>query len=72
MRESQADYEAMAVHLATDAGALKALRDRLKTSRSTCELFDTDLFRRRIESAYAQMWQHWLAGDEPQAFAVKD
>ena len=72
VRESQADYEAMAVQLATDAGALKALRDRLKNNRSTCELFDTDLFRRRIESAYDKMWQRWLAGDEPQAFAVKD
>ena len=38
---------------------------------SSCELFDTDLFRRRIEAAYEQMWQCWMAGEAPQAFAVK-
>ncbi len=70
--QSQADYEALAVKLATDAKALKGLRDRLKKNRATCELFDTDLFRRRIEAAYDQMWQRWLAGETPQAFAVKD
>jgi hypothetical protein len=25
-----------------------------------------------MEDAYQQMWQRWLAGDAPQAFAVKD
>ncbi|MEY4707408.1 MAG: hypothetical protein RJB58_1131 [Pseudomonadota bacterium] len=70
--ESQADYEALAVRLATDTNQHKTLRDRLKNNRATCELFDTDLFRRRIESAYDRMWQSWLAGDAPQSFAVKD
>lgn len=68
--ENAADYEALAVKLATDAKSLGKLRDKLKTSRATCALFDTDLFRRRIEAAYTQMWQRWLAGEEPQAFAV--
>ncbi len=72
VRESQADYEALAVKLATDTQQLKTLRDRLQKNRSTCALFDTSLFRRRIESAYDQMWQGWLAGEAPQAFAVKD
>ena len=70
--ESAADYEALAVKLATDAKLLRTLRDRLKENRATCELFDTDLFRRRIEAAYSQMWQRWLAGEEPQTFAVSD
>ena len=68
---SQDDYEAQAVRLAGDAGLLKSLRDRLKQNRGSCELFDTDLFRRRIEAAYEQMWQCWMAGEAPQAFAVK-
>lgn len=70
--ESAADYQALAVKLATDDKLLGALRGQLKKNRAGCELFDTDLFRRRIESAYTQMWQHWLAGNEPQAFAVTD
>ncbi len=50
--ESAEDYEAKAVTLAKDTKLLGALRDRLKANRATCELFDTDLFRRRIEAAY--------------------
>ena len=69
--ESQADYEALAVTLARDDRMLKELRDRLHRNRTTCELFNTDLLRRRIEAAYEQMWQRWLAGQPPQAFAVK-
>jgi predicted O-linked N-acetylglucosamine transferase (SPINDLY family) len=70
--ETQSDYEALALRLATDGAVLKGLRARLQQDRGTCELFDTDLFRRRLESAYEQMWRQWLAGDAPQAFAVKD
>jgi predicted O-linked N-acetylglucosamine transferase (SPINDLY family) len=69
--DSQDDYEAQAVRLAGDAGLLKTLRGRLEKTRDRCELFDTDLFRRRIEAAYEQMWQRWLAGEAPQAFAMK-
>ena len=70
--ETQAGYEALAVTLATDGVQLKVLRKKLQQTRATCELFDTDLFARRIESAYEQMWRQWLAGEAPQAFAVKD
>ena len=70
--QTQADYEALAVRLATNSAQLKALRDRLQRTRATSELFDTALCARRIESAYEQMWQNWLAGHAPQAFAVKD
>lgn len=68
--ETAADYETMAIKLARDSALLKGLRDRLQKNRAGCELFDTDLFRRRIEAAYTQMWQRWLSGEQPQAFAV--
>jgi hypothetical protein len=35
-----------------------------------CTLFDTDLFRRRIENAYDIMWQRWLAGKSAEGFSV--
>ena len=69
--ESQADYEALAVKLAGDAKLLRSLRDKVKTKRDKGELFDTARFTRHMEAAYAQMWQRWLAGEPPQAFAVK-
>ena len=65
--QTQEDYEALAVNLATDPAALAAVK-RKPTRNST--LFDTDLFRRGIEPAYQKMWQTWLAGEKPGAFSV--
>jgi protein O-GlcNAc transferase len=65
--QTQDDYEALAVKLATDAGALAAVKQKV-TRR--CPLFDTDQFRRGIESAYEKMWQTWLAGEKPKGFSV--
>ena len=66
--ESQDDYEALAVNLATDPLALAAIRQRLTR---TNPLFDTDLFRRRIETAYETMWRAWRAGEKPKSFSVR-
>jgi predicted O-linked N-acetylglucosamine transferase (SPINDLY family) len=65
--ETAEDYEKLAVMLATDPQALKALKSRLTRN---CALFDTDLFRRSIEAAYMRMWNNWLAGEPPCAFAL--
>jgi predicted O-linked N-acetylglucosamine transferase (SPINDLY family) len=35
-----------------------------------CPLFDTDLFRGRIEAAYRGMWERWRAGKSPESFTV--
>jgi predicted O-linked N-acetylglucosamine transferase (SPINDLY family) len=69
--ETHADFEALAIRLATDRPALKSLREKLTRNKNNCALFDTDRFRRHIEAAYRTMWQGWLAGEKPQGFAVK-
>jgi hypothetical protein len=33
-------------------------------------LYDTDRFRRHIESAYARMWEIHERGESPRSFAV--
>jgi predicted O-linked N-acetylglucosamine transferase (SPINDLY family) len=63
-------YEARARELATAAGELAAIRARLERNRSTCPLFDTERFRRHIESAYITMWERWQRGMPPASFAV--
>ena len=68
--ESRADFEALAVKLAKDAGALEQLRGKVAKARSSA-LFDTAAFTRNIESAYRTMWEGWLAGKKPEGFAVK-
>ncbi len=68
--ESPADYEALALRLATNPALLAALRSRLAGNRTSAPLFDTGRFTRHIEAAYGRMWASWLAGQAPQPFAV--
>ena len=44
--EDAAQFEALAVRLANDPDALKALRDRLAKAKAGCALFDTDRIRK--------------------------
>jgi protein O-GlcNAc transferase len=64
------EYEALALRLATDASLLRSLRHRLEQNRSSCPLFDTDRFRRHIESAYTTMWELQRRGESPRSFSV--
>jgi predicted O-linked N-acetylglucosamine transferase (SPINDLY family) len=68
--ESFADYEQLALSLASDGGALAAVRALLKEGRATGALFDTDRFRRRLESAYVRMWQRHERGEAAESFDV--
>jgi protein O-GlcNAc transferase len=63
-------YEALALELARDRALLGTYRERLARQRLTYPLFDSGLFRRHIEAAYATMWQRALAGEAPRSFAV--
>jgi len=67
---SLADYEALALRLATDPRLLAALKVRLEHNRLRFPLFDGDRFRRHIEAAYTTMWQIWQRGEPPRSFAV--
>jgi predicted O-linked N-acetylglucosamine transferase (SPINDLY family) len=64
------EYEALALRLARDPGALGELRGRLAAGRTSAPLFDTDRFRRHIEAAYVTMWEAWQRGEPPRHFAV--
>jgi len=63
-------YEALALQLARDGSLLGALRAKLARNRLTHALFDTDRFRRHIESAYVTMWEISRRGERPRAFTV--
>jgi protein O-GlcNAc transferase len=65
------EYEALALRLAADALLLRGLRQRLAQNRATCPLFDTDRFRRHIESAYTTMWELQRRGESPRSFSVE-
>jgi predicted O-linked N-acetylglucosamine transferase (SPINDLY family) len=63
-------YEAEAAELAENPHVLAELRRRLAQNRLSAPLFDTDLFRRHLEAAYAEMWRRSEAGLEPAAFSI--
>jgi predicted O-linked N-acetylglucosamine transferase (SPINDLY family) len=68
--DNLADYEALALKLATTPALLTELREKLQAVRLSTPLFDTDRFCRHIESAYRTMHERQLAGAPPQSFDV--
>jgi predicted O-linked N-acetylglucosamine transferase (SPINDLY family) len=67
---SNAEYEALAFKLATEPASLDAVRSKLSAHRSTHALFDTDRFRRHIESAFTTMHERHRRGEPPDGFSV--
>jgi protein O-GlcNAc transferase len=68
--ENLAEYEALALQLATEPSLLRALRERLEKNRLGSPLFDTRRYRDHIEAAYTEMWQIWQRGETPRSFAA--
>lgn len=68
--ESLADYEALALKLATRPALLSDIRARLSRNRSEYPLFNAKRFCSHIESAYTLMWERHQRGDPPASFAV--
>jgi predicted O-linked N-acetylglucosamine transferase (SPINDLY family) len=67
---SLSEYEALAFRLASEPSQLRSIREKLAQNRFTRPLFDTDRFRRNIETAYIRMWEIWRRGEPPQSFRV--
>jgi predicted O-linked N-acetylglucosamine transferase (SPINDLY family) len=62
-------YEKLILDLAGDPARLVAVRRKLEAQRRA-PLFDTDRYRRHLESAFVTMWERWQRGLAPQSFAV--
>ncbi|MBK9656187.1 MAG: hypothetical protein IPO66_12260 [Rhodanobacteraceae bacterium] len=67
---SLGEYEALAIELSQDHDRLAQLREHLRLRASTSPLFDTALFRQRMEAALLLMHQRHQRGEPPAAFAV--
>lgn len=64
------DYEQLALKLATQPEFIQTIRQKLAQHRLEKPLFNTDLFRQNLESAYTSMWKRQQAGLEPVSFKV--
>ncbi|MDH5512215.1 MAG: hypothetical protein OEY27_03290, partial [Gammaproteobacteria bacterium] len=69
---NHADYEALAIELATQPERLAAIRRKLALNRTTHPLFDTARFTRNIEAAYSKMYIRYLAGLAPSTSSWTD
>lgn len=69
--ETSADYERRAIALATDPVRLTAMRGRLAQNRLTMPLFDTRLFTRHMEAAFAAMHRRYQAGEPPDHISIR-
>lgn len=68
--DNLADYEALALRLATDRDFLESMRGKLRASRHQCALFDTSKYCAHIESAFLRMIEIFDAGEAPRPFSV--
>jgi protein O-GlcNAc transferase len=64
------DYENLAVELARVPGKLAGIKQKLSDNRLATPAFDTELFTRHIEAAYALMYQRHQAGLAPDHMGV--
>lgn len=69
--QSLPEYEALAYRLATSPDELATARAHLVRQRATMALFDSDRYRRHLESAYEEMHRRAEQGIAPSAIAVQ-
>ncbi len=67
---SLAEYEGLALRLASDPALLATLKEKTARTRHLCPLFNTDRFRRHVEQAYTIMVESHRRGDAPTSFSV--
>ena len=68
---NSADYEALAIELATQPDKLAAIKTKLLANLPTAPLYNTPLFTQHLESAYKMMYQRYHDGLEPEHIYVE-
>jgi predicted O-linked N-acetylglucosamine transferase (SPINDLY family) len=59
------EYVRRAVEIGSNPHLVAELKDRLRSNRSSCMLFDTDNTARRLEDLFAKMWGDYRAHGRP-------
>jgi predicted O-linked N-acetylglucosamine transferase (SPINDLY family) len=69
---SQEDYEALAIELATNPTKLKAIKAKLESNRLTTPLFDTPQFTKHLEDAYIKIYERYHADLPPKHIYIEN
>ncbi|MDA8760806.1 hypothetical protein N9M89_04400 [Amylibacter sp.] len=68
--ETEKDYEALILELATNPTKLAEIKEKLATNRLTQPLFNTELYTKHLENGYQQAYQNYFDGNLPQTIIV--
>ena len=68
--ESEQDYEALILKLATNPTKLAEIKEKLANNRLTQPLFNTELYTKQLEEGYQQAYQNYFDGNPPQTIIV--
>ena len=67
---TEADYEKLALDLATNPEKLKSLKAKLARNKDDTSLFNTEQFTGNIETAYTEMYSRYVNGKKPEHLLV--
>ena len=69
---SQAEYESLAIELATHPEKLAQIKQKLEMNRLTKPLFDTPRYTKHIEAAYTLMYERYHSGLPPDHLYIEE
>jgi protein O-GlcNAc transferase len=70
--ETEQEYEALILNLATNPERLAQIRKTLADKRLSAPLFDTALFTKHLEDGYQQVYQRYYDGKPPDDIFVSE
>ena len=68
--ENEADYEALALRLATTPTDLVQIKSKLAANRLTQPLFDSEMFTKHLERGYQLAYDRYFNGQSPDTIWV--
>ncbi|MCS5583992.1 MAG: tetratricopeptide repeat protein, partial [Pseudomonadales bacterium] len=68
---TEADYEQLALDLATTPKKLKSLKAKLARNKDNTPLFNTEQFTSNLETAYTEMYKRVVSGEKPEHLLVR-
>jgi len=68
--ETENDYEALILELATNPAKLAKIKGKLATHRLTKPLFNTELYTKHLENGYLQAYESYFQGKLPHTIIV--
>ena len=70
--ETEIEYEALILDLATNPQRLAAIKQKLAANRLSKPLFNTELFTKHLEDGYQRAYGQYFDGKEPEAIYVPE